>query len=265
MFEIHTTSGRRDRRPRRPKPRRCPPRIHLLVIAMLLMSASSCRILTPPMVETRTHVAASLPVRTIAVVPFRISHSLANTSLPTAIAAAARLSQNLDQALIDAQLAIVPSEQVRSLLATEPVLALDADPRAVIARVGTEYAVDAVLFGQLVHLRERSGSAAGSTVPASVSFEVALRSTVNEKILWSAAFDETQPSLMEDPQRAAQLPGGGTRWLKAEELARFGAGRIASALARYVEAAASKLAASRTPLALPESDHAKPASTGSLR
>ena len=41
--------------------------------------------------------------------------------------------------------------------------------------------------------------------------------------LWSGQFDETQQPLSENVLSASRYPGGGSRWLTAEELATWGA------------------------------------------
>ena len=46
------------------------------------------------------------------------------------------------------------------------------------------------------------------------------------KLLWSGVFDHTQVALGANALTAAQYPGGGTRWLTSEELARWGALRL---------------------------------------
>ena len=72
----------------------------------------------------------------------------------------------------------------------------------------------------------------GSTSPASVAFELVLYGLPDGRRLWSGVFDETQIPLSDGPVRARRYPGGGTRWLSAGELARWGAGQAAEALSQ---------------------------------
>jgi hypothetical protein len=65
-----------------------------------------------------------------------------------------------------------------------------------------------------------------------VAFEVTLYAAPSGKKLWTARFDETQQSLNERPLDASRYPGGGTRWLTAAELARWGADATAESLAK---------------------------------
>jgi hypothetical protein len=66
----------------------------------------------------------------------------------------------------------------------------------------------------------------GSINPASVGFEVKILRAADGKLLWSGVFDHTQVALGVNALTAAQYPGGGTRWLTSEELARWGSLRL---------------------------------------
>ncbi len=46
--------------------------------------------------------------------------------------------------------------------------------------------------------------------------------------LWSATFDETQQPMSTNLFNLGRYPGGGTRWLTAEELSKWGAEGVAS-------------------------------------
>ena len=89
-----------------------------------------------------------------------------------------------------------------------------------------------VLVGEVWRYRERSGEALGSSRPASVAFEVTLFAAPDGRKIWQGRFDETQQSITANPLRARRYPGGGTRWLTAAELARWGAKQVAESLPR---------------------------------
>ena len=78
--------------------------------------------------------------------------------------------------------------------------------------------------------RERTGEAFGTSRPASVSYRVTLYSAPEGTRLWIGQFDETQKPLSANVFNARRYPGGGTRWLTAGELTRWGAGEIARLL-----------------------------------
>ena len=94
----------------------------------------------------------------------------------------------------------------------------------------SKFGATAVLLGRVERYRERGGEAFGTSRPASVAFEVTLFSAPDGRRLWRARFDETQQSLGSNVLNAPRYPGGGTRWLSAGELARWGADAAARSL-----------------------------------
>ena len=96
--------------------------------------------------------------------------------------------------------------------------------------VARSFGATSALSGVVTRYRERVGSDRGARVPASVGFRLTLRTAPGGSRLWLGDFDHTQHPLSERPFQAARLPGGGTRWLSAEELARFGVEQTVAAL-----------------------------------
>ena len=103
-------------------------------------------------------------------------------------------------------------------------------PRAVAQQMHDEFGADAVLLGDAWRYQERSGRAAGTRQPASIGFEVVLYAAPSGRKLWSSVFDETQHALSENLLTAGRYPGGGMRWLTAEEMLRWGATETANAI-----------------------------------
>jgi len=99
-----------------------------------------------------------------------------------------------------------------------------------VERASADFGATAVAVGRVTRWREREGSAAGATQPASVAFEVSLYEAPSGRRLWTGRFDETQKSITEAILRARQYPGGGTRWLSTEEFARWGAKEVAKSI-----------------------------------
>jgi hypothetical protein len=104
------------------------------------------------------------------------------------------------------------------------------DAKTAAERAANDFGATAVVLGKVTRWREREGSAAGAARPASVAFEVSLHQAPLGRRLWTGRFDETQKSITEAILRARQYPGGGTRWLTAGELARWGAAEVAKAM-----------------------------------
>ena len=101
---------------------------------------------------------------------------------------------------------------------------------AVALLVASEFGADAVLLGEVARYREREGSSYGSFAPASVDFEVTLYSAPGATRLWTARFEQTQPPLSSNFFVASRYPSGGTRFLTAAELARWGASLLTAEL-----------------------------------
>ena len=91
-----------------------------------------------------------------------------------------------------------------------------------------EFGCEVVALGRLDRFRDRSGEAMGSTRAASVAFDLHFYGAPGGQALWEGRFDETQKALTENLWRARQYPGSGTRWLSANEFARFGVQELVS-------------------------------------
>jgi hypothetical protein len=179
----------------------------------------------------REHKAS---IRRIAVAPFRATGPLAR--LPeTATGATPRLATTLvaryvSEALAARRVAVVPAEDVARVLPAGAPSEQRLVPRMVAELVASEFGADAVLLGEVSRFEERSGQAAGTRHPAGVGFEVTLYSAPGAERLWSASFNETQQPLSANVLSTHRYPGGGMRWLSAEEFARWGATETMAAL-----------------------------------
>jgi hypothetical protein len=157
----------------------------------------------------------------VAVVPFRAAPRPGAATLRPDVPAlvASYLAESFAAHGIDA---VPPSDVVHALGDEGTELPLGTLASAMRDRFGAE----ALVTGRVHRFRERGGEALGTTQPASVGFDVRIYSTTDGKLLWAGVFDHTQVALSENALTAAQYPGSGTRWLTAEELARWGAGRM---------------------------------------
>ena len=87
-----------------------------------------------------------------------------------------------------------------------------------------------MVLGEVYRWRERSGEALGTDRPASVGYQMSLHQAPGGRRLWNSRFDETQQPLSADVRNLGRYPGGGSRWLTAAELARWGAAAAAESL-----------------------------------
>ena len=170
------------------------------------------------------------PFHRVAVAPFSVSPSLArrvDPDSPPSEEAATLVARHVSEAIEQRGVDVIPADDVRR--ATEgagPELSTPELARLTAERFGAEV----LLVGNVLRYQERVGQAAGSTRPAAVGFEVTLFGAPDGERLWRATFDERQQPLSENVFNAARYPGGGSRWLSAGELARWGAGELASVM-----------------------------------
>lgn len=203
-------------------------------LVLLLACASDA-----PLVQSRAVAPMATALDRVAVAPFlpgprlfRDERTPTEASASTAVDLAARhMTEALAQALGARGSELVAARDVEAAFLAEGQVVPRGDPGALAARVHGSFGASSVLLGELHRYRERSGGAAGSQVPAAVAMRVRLYSAPAGQLLWEGLFDEVQPSLSANPIRVSRYPGGGTRWLTAAQLSRFGAGELARSLA----------------------------------
>lgn len=177
-------------------------------------------------VKVQSHRAGSA-AQHIAVAPMRVAERLA-LPVEEAAVAAEIVAHQLAEALARRGAPVVaPSDVARFFAKSAAPEAPPRPPLEVARMLAAEFGVDAVLFGVLTRWEEREGTGAGAMHAAAVGFEVLLRSAPGGERLWSGNFDHRQKPLGENLLVTSRYPGGGTRWLSAPELARWGAGEVA--------------------------------------
>lgn len=165
--------------------------------------------------ERRAAIAAGVgtPARTAGVAPGEA------TSLVARFLAEALVSQGLD---------VTTQEDLgRALSEAGTSLA----PREVARLAAERFGAQAVLIGSVSRYRERQANI-GENAAASVWFEVTLYTAPEGDKLWTGVFNETQRPLSSNVLVASRYPGGGSRWLSVEELARWGADQTAQRMPR---------------------------------
>lgn len=211
-------------------------RSRLALVAVLLLGCCGALACAEP-VRTQVHPGLrqlESPIDSVAVVPVQATGSLATQSDtrvgPPPEEATALVSRHIGEALGRRGVNVVAAEDSARALGLEAGSTERLVPRAVARVMHEQFGVDAVLMGTAWRYVERSGQAAGTRRPASVGFEVVLYEAPGGQKLWSSIFNETQQGLGENVLTAGRLPGGGTRWLTAEELLSWGATETAAAV-----------------------------------
>lgn len=126
---------------------------------------------------------------------------------------------------------VVPPEDFSlALQASDVDPALPENRRAITNLAAFEFRADGVVMGVVTRFRDRTGQSLAAANPASVGFRVDLFDAPAGRRLWSGTFEETQQPLNENVLNARRYPGGGTRWLTGEELARWGADEMARSM-----------------------------------
>ena len=208
-------------------------RTRAFAVALLAcgLVAASCQ---PPPVQGRARPALrDHGLHKVAVAPLLISHRIPAAgpgALTTPEVAAKIVAHQLTEALAARGIAVVAPSDVARALALAGENPAQPRPLAVARIAAAEFGADAILTGELIRWIERLGGNRGAAEPAAAGFEVVLRAAPSGQPLWSATFDERQKPLGENVLVTSQYPGGGTRWLTAEELARWGAGELIGAI-----------------------------------
>jgi hypothetical protein len=198
---------------------------------IVLLTALACAAPLAPIVDSRPVAPRDAALKKVAVASLAPAPSLeaslgAGSSGPET---ASLVAGFLSQALAARGISVVTPGEFGALPAGAD--GGPPDPVAAAKLAADRFGATGVLLGTLQRYRDLEGSRRSTSSPASVAFQVTLYAAPSGKKLWTARFNETQHSLNERPLDAARYPGGGTRWLTAAELARWGADATVQSLA----------------------------------
>jgi hypothetical protein len=192
--------------------------VRALGIVVVALALAGCAQNLVQVRESSVGAGETLTLKRVAIAPFR--------GVPRAGAAVLRsdatalVASYVAEGLSARGLYVVPASDVASALGTDET---GPDLRAALSLAASQFGAEALVTGTVYRFRDRSGEAMGSLTPASVGFDAKIYAAPGGKLLWWGVFDHTQVALGENALTATQYPGGGTRWLTSEELARWGA------------------------------------------
>jgi hypothetical protein len=187
-----------------------------------------------PVVKPRAYAPARDSLKKLVVVPFTPRPELSRSPQEDGVSAetaAELVSRFVTEAVAARGIPVVPASDLAIAISGESSLRRRLGASEAAQFAAREFGATAVLLGEVWRYRERVGEALGASRAASVAFEVTLFAAPSGQKLRSARFDETQQALSENILNARRYPRGGTRWLTAAELARWGAQAAVDALA----------------------------------
>jgi hypothetical protein len=97
-----------------------------------------------------------------------------------------------------------------------------------LAQAGRKMGAETVIVGTVFRFRERVGTQAGVTQPASVELALYAIDTKSRTVIWQGMFSETQQSLSENLFQMGDFFKRGARWLTAAELGQAGMTKLIS-------------------------------------
>jgi len=167
-------------------------------------------------------------VTKVAIVPFGVGGDLARRGPQNTTASTEEITKlvtrYLSEALTARGIQVVPADDFRQALVSAGIDSGRPENRRPVANLAAfQFRADGVVTGEVIRFRDRTGQSLAAANPASVGFSVLLVDAPAARRLWSGTFEETQQPLNENILNARRYPGGGTRWLTAEELAKWGA------------------------------------------
>lgn len=190
-------------------------------------------VLLPSLIDVESLDPPAGPIDRVAVMPFRPQSGLARTTSRSGMPAweaADLVTRFVSEAVAERGVAVASSRQVEAVLVEAGWVPLDVDPATAAPVVARVLGASALLVGEVARYRERVGGDRGAVASASVAFDLTLHEAPSGRKLWTARFDQTQSDFAGNPLTASRYPGGGTRFLTAAELARWGAELAANAM-----------------------------------
>lgn len=89
----------------------------------------------------------------------------------------------------------------------------------ILAQTGRMLKADMVIQGYMYRFKDRVGATYSAESAASVAFDAYIIDCVEQKLVWSGYFDQTQQALTDDLRFIGSFFQRGGRWITAEEMA----------------------------------------------
>lgn len=194
----------------------------VLVLASMACFTTACLHSFARIQTTSAMQSKQSTLNSVAILPFS-----EGPSVPHDQSIGALVSRYMAEALAAQGFQVIPASDVQTVLGETAGTGVE-----ISQRLQEKFGVDSILTGEVLHYEVLRGSAAGATKPARVGFHTTLYRAQDSEKLLDAAFDERQVAVSENLLVATRYPGGGSRWLSAEELARWGSEKVAKALAK---------------------------------
>ncbi len=203
-------------------------RAGLRLAAAALLLLTGCQQANPPVVTGQTFSAAAGSTKMVAVMPFYPRPELRQRNPdvdPDALAKSVAIY--VADALAAQGVRVVPPTDLQISFMNDGRPLPRRDPKTAAEVAARDFGASSVVLGEVTRWRDRDGRNLGSGTAASVAYTLRLFEAPGGRRLWTSRFDHTQRTLTGDPLMARKYPGGGTRWLTAAELARWGASAAA--------------------------------------
>ncbi len=198
-----------------------------ILSAAAALALAGCSIVRPaPVVQNQTMKIPAGALKRIAVLPFSHRDTMRHSPEaggPSPEIAAELVARFITEAMAKRGIQVIPASDLSTALNAQGLKPMDINPRTAAELAATKFGATAIMMGQVSRYRERVGESFGSTSAASVAFDLTVYTAPVARRVHSSQFDETQRALFENVVNARRYPGGGTRWLTAAELARWGA------------------------------------------
>ena len=202
--------------------------------ALVLLSAAALGCPTAaPIVKEQTFSASPGSLARVAVVPFYPRPELQASISEAGVSAeevASTVTSFFANELSGSGVRVIHPSDLAGAFTSQGHAVPRRDQHAAAELAQREFGATAVVLGEVYRWRERTGEALGTDRPASVGFTVTLFDAPQARRLWTSRFDETQRPLSADVRNVSRYPGGGSRWVTAHEMARWGARHAAEAM-----------------------------------